>query len=196
MVLLTTLAVIAAVAVSAFLLRSRRARAPAVVRPVLGILNLDADRFGPLASEDRAALAPLFSSVVESNRVPPECDVLLLYGSIGPQGQIDRSPVGLREIIRDAGAKVVVVAAENEAERYIEAAQPAPYGKANLVMTLERRGDAFPTFFRQLFGRMFSGTSMPVAWVELAPQIPGHEHSGCPETIFACELGQLTFRGA
>lgn len=38
------------------------------------------------------------------------------------------------------------------------------------------------------------GNSMPVAWVQLAPQVPGHPHADLPETIFACELGQLAIK--
>ena len=37
------------------------------------------------------------------------------------------------------------------------------------------------------------GTSMPRAWVKLAPLVPRGTPADCPETIFACELGQLAF---
>lgn len=189
-----TLLVIAAVGGAGLLMRSRRASAATtIVRPVLGILDLDRERFGSLASEDRATLGPLFSSVVESDGAPPRCDVLLVYCEIQTGGAVAGSPLSLREIIRDAGARVVIVAADNHPDRYMEGAPPAAYGAANLVMTLERKGDAFPTFFRELFGLMFRGVSMPVAWVQLAPQVPGLEHAG-PESIFACEVGQLAFK--
>lgn len=191
-----TILVVAAVGGLGMLMRSRRASpAPTITRPVLGILDLDRDRFGALAGEDRAALGPLFSSVMESDSAPPACDVLLVYCEIEAGGRVAGSPLSLREIIRDAGARVVIVAAENDPDRYMEAAKPAAYGAANLVMALERKGDAFPAFFSKLFGLMFRGVSMPVAWVQLAPQIPGHEHTGLPESIFACEVGQLAFEG-
>lgn len=40
---------------------------------------------------------------------------------------------------------------------------------------------------------MKRGESMPAVWLELSPQVP--EQKGCdsPETIFACEVGPLTF---
>ncbi|WP_420128776.1 hypothetical protein [Longimicrobium sp.] len=188
-----TILVVVAVGGAGLLMRSRRTSAPTITGPVLGILDLDRARFGSLASEDRTALGPLFNSVVESDGAPPTCDVLLLYCEIETGGKVGGSPLSLRQIIRDAGARVVIVAAENDPERYMEAAQPAGYGAANLVMALERKGDAFPAFFGKLFGLMFRGVSMPVAWAQLAPQIPGHEHAGLPESIFACELGQITF---
>jgi hypothetical protein len=189
------LIIAAAAGGAALLMRSRRvSAATTITQPVLGILDLDRSRFGTLASQDRAALGPLFNSVMESESAPPKCDVLLVYCGIEAGGKIAGSPLSLRQIIRDAGARVVVFAAENDPERYMEAAQPAAYGAANLVMTLERKGDAFAAFFGKLFGLMFRGVSMPVAWVQLAPQIPGHPHADLPETIFACELGQLAFK--
>lgn len=189
-----TLLVIAAIGGAGLLMRARRGSTATITQPVLGILDLDSGRFGALASQDRAALGPLFSSVVEGDGAPPRCDVLLVYCGIEAGGKVAGSPLSLRQIIRDAGARVVIVAAENEPDRYMEAAQPAAYGAANLVMTLERKGDAFAAFFGKLFGLMFRGVSMPAAWVQLAPQVPGHPHSDLPETIFACEVGQLAFK--
>jgi hypothetical protein len=43
---------------------------------------------------------------------------------------------------------------------------------------------------------MFAGQSMPMAWVELAPQIPGTTHDNCPETIFAAKISHVAFSGA
>jgi hypothetical protein len=189
-----TLLVIAAVGGAGLLMRARRASTPTISQPVLGLLDLDPSRFGSLASEDRAAFGPLFSSVVESNGAPPRCDVLLVYCEIEVGGAIAGSPLSLRQIIRDAGARVVIVATDNHPDRYMEAARPAGYGAANLVMTLERKGDGFAAFFGKLFALMFRGVSMPVAWVQLAPQIPGLDHTGGPESIFACEVGQLAFK--
>jgi hypothetical protein len=87
----------------------------------------------------------------------------------------------------------VIVASENPAERCIAAAGPTGYGQANLVVTFDRRGDVFASFYRRLFGEMTRGVSMPVAWVKLAPQVPGHGHPDCPVGLFACEVGQIAF---
>ena len=83
----------------------------------------------------------------------------------------------------------------NSAQAYAEAGKDVGFGRANLVMTLDRKGDSFGRFFQVLFQDMFAGTSMPMAWVKLAPQRgPKSGGKNTPWTIFACELGQLAFR--
>jgi hypothetical protein len=166
---------------------------PVITGPRLGFLNLMGEAGAPLLSRDRRALAPLFSSVAMSHDEPPQCDVLFIYCRIDASGRVAGSAAGLRGIIRAARAPVVVVASENEMEGYTKAATPDPDARANLVMTLDRDGEIFPRFFARLFGRMLAGTSMPVAWVELAPQ-GGGDQPDTPGTIFACEAGQLAFR--
>ncbi len=104
------------------------------------------------------------------------------------------SQAGLREIIRDSGASVVVVASENQVDAYSAASGNKNIGRANLVMTIDRNGRIFPNFFVRLFADMKKGVSMPVAWVKLAPQGPGIDHADCPDTIFACEAGQIAFK--
>jgi hypothetical protein len=162
--------------------------------PRLGIWNA----LGPAAisavEEDRAALAPLFAITRESSDVPPPCDVLLVYCGMEPDGRIDGSADSLREVIWKAQACITVVATENAPESSIAASKLPGRGRANLVMTVARNGRAFPTFFGRLFGAMKTGKTMPVAWVELAPQIPGRDHPECPGTIFACEAGHIAFR--
>jgi hypothetical protein len=34
---------------------------------------------------------------------------------------------------------------------------------------------------------------MPVAWVQLAPQIPGTVHENVPDSIFAAEVSHICF---
>ena len=87
-----------------------------------------------------------------------------------------------------------MVASENSADAYISAAKKRPYGRANLVMTLSRRDGVFTRFFVRLFESMRNGVPMPVAWMRLAPQVSGEPHAECPETIFACEAGRVSFR--
>lgn len=167
---------------------------PYIIRSLrLGILNLKGASISEMVEDDNAAISGLFSSTVESTNTPPKCDVLFVYCELANEGQVVGSASGLREIIRDSGAYVVIVASENSSAAYTAAGKPAGYGQANLVLTLERRGSAFKSFYRQLFGEMAKGVSMPVAWVKLAPQISGHDHSNCPVAIFACEVGQIAF---
>jgi hypothetical protein len=161
--------------------------------PKVGIFNLGGEKTKGLIGSDIVFLRGLFSEVEAGNLVPPRCDVLFLYAEFTADGTVLGSLLGLREIIRDSGAKVVVVASENSGGSYIKACKLQRYGRANLVMTLNRRGSAFGQFFMTLFSKMKSGISMPVAWNELAPQIPGEVHPDCPAMIFACEIGQLSF---
>ena len=162
--------------------------------PTLGLYNLSGDDFAALLDADRKAIAQLFPSVIESSDVPPVCTVLFLYCHIEPDGSIRGSNRRLREIIRDSGAPIVVVASENPVDNYVAASQNTGYGLANLIMTLERHGDIFPNFFQRLFTLMKRAVSMPVAWNKLAPQIPGREHVNCPSTFGVFDVGQITFK--
>lgn len=162
-----------------------------IKHPRLGLLDLTQGESAALMAEDRRALQDVFDSVVESNDAVPQCDVLLLYATIEAGGLLAGTDRCLRATIRDAGAAVVVVAAENPNP------PPSPgrpvYGQANLVITLERKGAAFGRFLRDLFTQMKDGRTMPMAWVKLAPQNPHLDHQGLPATLFMCELGGIRF---
>lgn len=81
----------------------------------------------------------------------------------------------------------------NNNDAYMAAAKKKRYGRANLVFIFDREGNAFGIFFHRLFTKMKEGTSMPVAWVQLAPQIPGMEHEEVPSSYCIFEVGQLAF---
>ena len=119
--------------------------------PRLGILNLKGPSTADDIAMDRVAISAFFLSVEESETAGPSCDVLFLYCDFKPDGTVVASESGFREIIRDSGATVVVVASNNSADRYIAAGKPAPYGTANLAMTIDRRGDVLPSFYKRLF---------------------------------------------
>jgi hypothetical protein len=82
---------------------------PRIPAHTLGIHDLSGGAAEPLMEADRAALAPLFRRVSESSDAPPRSTLLLVYCTIGADGGILNSPRTLREIIRDAGAPVVIV---------------------------------------------------------------------------------------
>jgi len=160
----------------------------------MGFFNLLGPAAHPIVEEDKRALEPLFPSFEESSTAPPVCDVLMMYAQIGSDGRIPGSAEGLRDIIRRSSACIVVVASENEPKAYISAAKKTGYGEANLVMTIRRRGTAFTTFFTRLFDKMWKGTTMPLAWIQLAPQGPGARHDDVPESIFAAEISHILFK--
>ena len=171
-----------------------RTRAHRIESPVLGFLNLKGSDCVKMMTEDRAQLGGSFSRVVEGLSAPPRCHVLLIYANIGPDGRIQATTSTLREIIHQSGAAVVLVASENAGDAYIAASKLPGPGKANLVMTLERKGNSFGTFFDNIFSEMKRGTPMPLAWHKYAPQIPGLDHTDTPGTIFACEVGGISFK--
>jgi hypothetical protein len=148
-----------------------------------------------MAAEDQSALAPFFSSVNESTDTVPTCDVLLIYCDLNADGSVAGTAAKLREISRDAGAVIAIVASENPGARLRESArESAPiYGPLNLVLTYDRKGEFFTTFFGRLFEKMAKdGMSMPNAWLKLAPQVSGAVYSECAETL--CQFArQVTF---
>jgi len=157
------------------------------------MLNLAPEKLGELVKADAAFLDRMFDAAEIRDVGPPRCDMLFIYADLTPEGRVVGSTMGLREIVRDSGAKIVVIASENSPESYIKAGAIQPYGRANLVMTLDRCSDSFECFLSALFSRMKSGTSMPDAWVQLSPQVPEGVSGGNPVMIFACEIGAVSF---
>jgi hypothetical protein len=172
-----------------------KAATPSVRRikdPTLGILDLSGGQKKDIISADVQAISKCFAPALTGTSEPPQCDVLLIYADIHSDGTVEGATSGLREIIRDSAASVVVVASANDAASYVRAGKQTGYGRANLVMVLDRKGEALPKFLASLFSLMTDGVSMPVAWTRLAPQT-GVTHADLPESIFACEIGQLAF---
>jgi hypothetical protein len=133
--------------------------------------------------------------VSESSDAPPRSTLLLVYCTIGADGGILNSPRSLREIIRDAGAPLVIVATPNPRRRYgLAVKRGKRLARANLVLTLDRRGGAFDVFVRGLVTEMKKGTAMPRAWTKLVHREPAGDPAERPHTLVACELGKLAFR--
>lgn len=180
---------------SLFVSRRVTHKNPMVIQnPKIGFLNLMGATARSLVEEDMAALKPLFSACLQSDGETPVCDVLMIYATIGMDGVIQNASDSIRGIIHKSHAPVVVVATENGVQSYIAAGKRPGSGKANLVMTLKRNGSIFPNFFKELFGTMHSGVTMPMAWVKLAPQIPGVEQKNVPGTICAMEVTHVLFK--
>jgi hypothetical protein len=181
------------VAAAIFVGRRSRRRALLIRSPRFGILNLKGESAEQLITADSDALTPVLGSPVRGSTSAPFCDVLFIYCDVASDGRIGNFPGTLRDLIQTLRAPLVVVASENSGDAYISTTKGQKHGRANLVMTLSRSGAAFPAFFARLFTDMKRGTSMPVAWVKLAPQGPAKEHENLPSTIFACEAGQMVF---
>ena len=170
-------------------------RNPLIIHdPKIGFLNLLGSQARLLVGEDSQALKPLFSDYLESDTTIPICDVLMMYARIDSSGAIQNATNCLREIIYESHAPVVIIATENSAPSYVAASKSGGRGRANLVMTLQRKAGSFPIFFKELFTMMYQGTTMPMAWVKLVPQIPGAKHENVPGTVCAMEISHILFK--
>ncbi|HEY2393697.1 MAG TPA: hypothetical protein VGK22_21165 [Candidatus Angelobacter sp.] len=168
---------------------------PLVIQnPKIGFLNLIGASASPLVHEDATTLKPLFSRCLKSDGDVPICDVLMIYATIKSDGVIQNTAHSLREIITKSRAPIVVIATENSVESYKAVLKDPGAGRANLVMTMTRNGQIFPNFFKELFGMMHHGITMPMAWVKLAPQIPGREQDNAPRTVCAMEVTHVLFK--
>lgn len=169
------------------------ARRPFVLEsPVAGFLNLLGEQGAALADGDSRALSHFFNNCRSSVADVPQCAVLFVYCRLDPSGQVEGTRASLRELVKRAGARIAIVAAENEPSACIAAAKVRNDWPVNLVFVLNRKGPKFAEFFRRLFELMSAGTSMPLAWVKLAPQVPDHDDPNVPSAIFAAEAGHLT----
>jgi hypothetical protein len=185
--------ILVGVLIGVLLRQRRRSKVATIVAPRFATLNLKGAEGEALVQVDIQALEPVLGVAEQSNFVPPKCDVLFLYSDISPDGRIESSRMSLGDLVKASGAIILVVASDNPGPAYVAGNKTGPYGRVNLVMTVARRGDVFPRFFVRLFQDMMRGTSMPLAWVKLAPQGPKSESADLPSTIFACMAGQVTF---
>jgi hypothetical protein len=165
-----------------------------IPHPTIGFLNLQGDRGAALLESDRRAISPHFTSTKTSTDVAPKSDVLFLYCSVDTNGKVIGYDKSIRDYIKEANAYIAVVAAENSGDSYFKAVNRRNSWSANIVLIINRREEKFPVFFQRLFQAMLNGTTMLMAWVELAPQIPGDDHPDCPEAIMLAEAGHITFK--
>ena len=122
-----------------------RGRNRAIADPTLGFLNLGDESFGSFIAEDRDALSPLFSKLETGTGYQiPKCDVLFVYADLAFDGSLGLGKeLTIRHLAERAGASIVVLASNNPAEAGIAASKLPGPKRANVVWTLNRRGDSF-----------------------------------------------------
>jgi hypothetical protein len=178
------------------------AKSPFVINnPTIGFLNLSGNEGKELARHDRDELSSGFSAAsdIESEKIP-KCNVLFLYCTLDTAGKISKQPYSLRDLIQASGAHIAVVASEiphnivtsSEFHRFLQSKNDWP---ANIIITLNRNGEAFGRFFKILFSLMRVGMTMPLAWVKLAPQGPANDADN-PGTLALLEAGHIAFAAA
>jgi hypothetical protein len=115
-------------------------------------------------------------------------DVLHLLATLDLEGQISTDSekqfavATLLDKCVAMNVKAVLFAGDNKADAYIRGVPAKPL---NLVMTIARRGPAFPEFLGEFCTLLASGLTFPLAWVKIAPQGPGPWHARLPECIFS-----------
>lgn len=177
-----------------FLVIRRDRRKLSIRSPKLGILNLQGKLAASWITEDRAAIESFFSSVEESAESVMKCDVLFVYCDFNLDGKIVGKAQSLSDVIRKSRAHIVVLASEPSGRGSQVAMAVCRNVRANVVMTMERKGAAFPSFYKRLFSAMAGGIGMSTAWTSMAPQISGSEHEGLPSGFMTCGAGDLWFR--
>jgi hypothetical protein len=173
-----------------------RGRNLGIADPTLGFLNLGGDAFASFVDEDHGALSPLFAKTERGTGLQiPKCDVLFIYADIASDGSVGfGKEVTIRHLAERAGASIAILASNNSAEHGIAASKAPGPKRTNLVWTLDRKGEAFARFFKELFTQMKDGTPMPAAWVAISPQYKSKVHLDLPETVCQMEAGQVRFR--
>jgi len=172
---------------------SGRVRLP---NPKLGLMNLGGEEFTAILNEDRVTFGPLFDNVVVSTDGSiPQCNVLFLYADVASDGSIGgAAESSVRQFALSAGAALLVVASNNPSE-HIAAAHKRPGSRnGSLVFTIDRRGDGFGRFFKEIFTLMKAGKTMPMAWAKIAPQHESVMPKYAPVTIFLPEGKFVVFR--
>jgi hypothetical protein len=179
--------------------RTTTADNPYVIpNPSLVFANLAGNTGKRLMDQDRKSLEDLFRGrIFFADRTLPRCNVLFLYCALEASGRVSGASFTFRDLIKGAGAHIAVIASEiqpallSNAE-FGKALQTKTDWRANIVVTLNRNGEHFGTFFRRLFSDMHAGTTMPMAWTKLAPQGP-HQPRDIPGTICLMEAGHIAF---
>ena len=109
----------------------------------------------------------------------------LLYAHLNKDGTVGgvAARAGLRQVAQLTGAKIVVLASPNASDAIQNSATLPGPKSANLVFTLNRNGNHFSRFFRELFDKMQKGKSLLGVWVELVSQHSSAKPAFSPSTV-------------
>jgi hypothetical protein len=156
---------------------------------------------------DKLIYQPHFNNITEQNSptvtdffsfmTGKTFDIVHLFVKVEANGTVQGKPgIQLLEYLSKADVKLIMFATNNPGDNYIKAFannRPKNLGNMNIVMTLDREGDKFTNFFKELFDLMAKGKSMPMAWVQIIPQAEGPWQEKAPSTIFDAGRGHIKF---
>ena len=162
-----------------------------VENPIVGFANFGGIKYAESVQEDLCAVRSFFSRSVSSKSDIPHCDVLFLYTELSADGDVFGPEKNLRRVAQRASARLLVLASPNPKENVRAAMKREGPKHAAVIITLDRKGTAFPKLFSRIFGLMKEGKTMTEAWCDLAPQIPPRE---APDMVFGTEGVLLAFK--
>jgi hypothetical protein len=152
----------------------------------------DSGVYGRYYQATATAVVPSIQALL--GRLEQKYDIVHLLCDVSSNGTIKGAKgeeiTGTELIQRccDQNVKLLWAGSDNPPERYIKGFG-ARGKRLNLVMTLKRKGPNFPGFLQKLLSQMAYGDTMPVAWNDICPQIPGSDHPDAPESIFFAGRG-------
>lgn len=171
-----------------------------IVRPTAAFVNLAGQDGDEIARADAAAIGPIFHGNAQSaTTAMPTCDVLFLYCTIDPSGLVVEQQQTLRELIARSHARIAVIATEMSftANPGLKASLArGSHPPVSYIVTIKRGGGDFARFYVSLFRQMWAGTSMMMAWVNIAPQGAPRTLVQLPASLFIPEAGDLFFAEA
>jgi hypothetical protein len=160
-----------------------------------GLLQEDSQVYGQYYRSTSTAVLPSVQALL--GHIEQKYDIIHLLCDVTAKGTLTDSNGGEitgNELIQhccDQNVKLLWCASDNPSDRYIKGFG-ARGKRLNLVMTLKRKGPNFSGFLQKVLSRMAYGDTMPVAWNDLCPQIPGSDHPDAPESIFFAGRGTVT----
>jgi hypothetical protein len=185
-----------------------RPKSPIILKTRAVVCSLNA-RFDGLLAEDGLSYSSFFPSTIISAchninelrmMIARGCDIVHVFGLVSDAGVITddngSSMAGtmLIQACCSGGVKLLCIASDTSREACIKGFS-AGNKPLNLVLTLDRRGPLFGSFLAKLLAKLAAGKTLPIAWVEIAPQtVRAPEHNDLPATIFAAGLGGAVFR--
>lgn len=127
--------------------------------------------------------------------IPLGYGIVHVLASVDDLGRIAGSENTGTAVIRkctEAGTRLLWFAADCTPDGYLHDFDTRGQ-HLNVVMTIARQGEDFPNFLDGLLHRMRGGMKMPVAWNDIAPQIPNRPQPNIPEQIYAAGFGSAEF---
>lgn len=164
------------------------------------------DTDAALLAQDKLIYQNLFKNISEHNAASVKdfyvlvgdkhFDIVHLSVGIESNGTIAGEPaVEFLKNLTKENVKLVVFARNMSSDSAIEAFHASKTGsiRTNWIETLDRKGERFGKFFRQLFDEMAKGETLFTAWAKIAPQADGPWMESLPDTIFIPNRGDVRF---